>query len=76
MFWGGGTSLGVHWLELHASTVEGLALNPGWGIRIPHAAWHSQKVKTKIFFKSHMQRRLLNSKYSLFNEYFGGASEC
>ena len=60
MFWGGGTSLAVQWLELHASTVEGLALIPGWGIRIPYAAWHSQKVKIKIFFKSHLQRRLLN----------------
>ena len=50
MFGGGGTSLPVQWLKLHASTVEGLALIPGWGIRIPHAAWNSQKVNIKIFF--------------------------
>ena len=32
-----GTSLGVQWLRLHASTAGGPGLIPGGGTEIPHA---------------------------------------
>ena len=40
------TSLAVQWLRLHASTAGGTGLTPGWGNKIPHAAWHGQKKKS------------------------------
>ena len=40
-----GTSLAVQWLRFHASTAGGMGLIPGWGTKILHAAWHSQKIK-------------------------------
>ena len=51
-----GTSLVVQWLRLRVSNAGGVCLIPGWGTKIPHAAWHSQKqtnnsshlLKTKI----------------------------
>ena len=39
------TSLVVQWLRLCASMAGGTGLIPGWGTKIPHAAWHSQKKK-------------------------------
>ena len=45
-----GTSLVVQWLGLWASTAGGVGLIPGWGTKIPHAAWHDQKLKNKYKF--------------------------
>ena len=39
------TSLVVQWLRLHASNAGGAGLIPGWGTKILHAVWHSQKQK-------------------------------
>ena len=44
---GHGSSLVVQWLELCAVTPEGPGSVPGWGTKIPQAAWHSQKRKNK-----------------------------
>ena len=44
----GEDSLAVQWLELHASTVGGAGLIPGWGTKISHVAWSSQKKKRNI----------------------------
>ena len=41
-----GISLVVQWLGLHASTVGSAGLIPGQRIKIPHAAWHSQKERS------------------------------
>ena len=38
-----GNSLVIQWLGLHASTAGGIGSVPGWGTKIPHALWHSQK---------------------------------
>ena len=38
-----GTSLVVQGLRLHASNTESTDLIPGWGTKIPHAAWCGQK---------------------------------
>lgn len=38
-----GASLVAHWLRLGASSARGMDLIPGWGTRIPHAAWCGQK---------------------------------
>ena len=43
-----GTSLGVHWSGLSASTAGGLGLTTGWGIQIPQATWHCQKKQKAI----------------------------
>jgi len=42
------------WLKLHTFTAEGTGLTSGWGTKIPHAPWHSQKQtnKQKKHFKS------------------------
>ena len=40
-------SLVVQWLGLRASTAEGRGLIPGWGTKIPQAAWCGQKKKKK-----------------------------
>ena len=42
-----GNSLAVQWLGLCASTEGGTGSIPGWGTKIPHAAWRSQKKKKK-----------------------------
>ena len=42
-----GTYLVVQWLRLHASTARDVGSIPGWGTKIPHAMWCSQKVKKK-----------------------------
>ena len=39
--------LAVQWLRLHASNAGGTGLIPGWVTKIPHATWHSQKIKIK-----------------------------
>ena len=39
-----GLSLVVQWLKLCASTVGGAGSIPGWGTKIPHALWYSQKT--------------------------------
>ena len=36
---------GVQLLRLCASNAGGVGSIPGWGTRIPHAAWHGQKKK-------------------------------
>ena len=41
------TSLGVQWLRLCASNAGNVEFHSGWGTKILHAMWHSQK----IFFK-------------------------
>jgi hypothetical protein len=35
----------VQWLRHHASNAGGVSLIPGWGPKIPRAAWCSQKRK-------------------------------
>ena len=40
-----GTSLAVHWLRLHASTVGGPGLIPGWGAKT--LTYHMAVVKIK-----------------------------
>ena len=37
-----GTSLGLQWLILCASTAESTGSIPGQGTKISHAKWHSQ----------------------------------
>ena len=37
----------VQWLRLYVSNAGGSGLIPGWGTKILHAAWCSQKNKTK-----------------------------
>ena len=37
--------LAVHWLRLHASNAGAAGSIPGWGTKIPHAAWRGQKTK-------------------------------
>ena len=43
-----GTSIGVQWLRLYASTIEGTDSIPVWGAEIPRAMQYSQKKK-KMF---------------------------
>ena len=38
-----GNSLVVQWLRFHAFIAGGTSSIPGWGIKIPHAAWCGQK---------------------------------
>ena len=42
-----GNSLAVQWLGLHAFTAEGEGSIPGWGTRVPKAAWCRKKKKPK-----------------------------
>ena len=37
----------AQWLRLHASKAGGLGSIPGQRTKIPHTAWHNQKVKIK-----------------------------
>ena len=37
----------VQWLRLQSSTAWGTGSIPGWGIKFPHATWHSQKTNKK-----------------------------
>ena len=39
--------MAVQWLRLHASTVGGVGLIPGWGARISHAMECGKKKKKK-----------------------------
>ena len=57
-----GTSLEVQWLRLHASNAGGTCSIPGWGTKIPHAAWHGQKKKKKER-KAFMKTLKLNAKF-------------
>ena len=41
-----GTSSVVQWLRLRASTAGGTGLIPGWGTKIPHAAWWNTHTHT------------------------------
>ena len=41
-----GTSLAVQWLRL-CFQCRGRGFDPGWGTKIPHALWQSQKKKRK-----------------------------
>ena len=36
---------GTQWLRFHASSTGGSGLIPGWGTKIPHVIWCSQKIK-------------------------------
>ena len=38
-----GDSQVVQWLGFQASTAEVTGFIPGWGTKIPHTTWHSQK---------------------------------
>ena len=42
----GRTSLVVQWLELCTSNAGNVDLIPGWGTKIPHAAWPENPQKT------------------------------
>ena len=44
----------VQWLGLHASTAEGPGSVPGWGTKILHATWLSQKTPKKTKQKNQM----------------------
>ena len=46
-----GTLLVAQWLRLQASTAGGMGSVPGQGIKIPHAAWWSQKVGGKKWMR-------------------------
>ena len=39
----------VQWLRLHTFTVGGVGQIPGWGTKIPQAAWHGRN-KRKIIY--------------------------
>ena len=52
-----GTSLVIQGLRLCASTVRGMGSSPGWGTKILHAAWGSQKKKNDICSWSHNKRK-------------------
>ena len=41
------TSLMAQWLRFHASKAHGMDSTPGQRTKIPHTAWHNQKVKIK-----------------------------
>ena len=43
---GGGNSLAVQWLGLHAFTAGGTGLSSGWGTKIPQVMRHDQEKKT------------------------------
>ena len=48
----------VQWLRFHAPNTGGMGLIPGRGIKIPHAAGHSQettKTKIKTTVRCHLQ---------------------
>ena len=44
-----GTSLVVQWLRFCAASAGGTVLIPGWGTKILHHVWHSQKIFFKRF---------------------------
>ena len=44
-----GTSPVAQQVRLYSSSVEGEGLIPGWGTKIPHAVWCSQKVNKCTF---------------------------
>ena len=44
-----GISLAVQQLRLYTSTAEGKGSIPGWGTKILHVAWHSQKKKKRRY---------------------------
>ena len=35
------------WLRLYASNAGGAVSVPGWGTKIPHAAWYGQKEEKR-----------------------------
>ena len=45
------TSLVVQLLRLCPSNAGGVGSIPGWGTKVPHAAWHSQKERKKYTLK-------------------------
>ena len=53
-----GTSLEVQWLRLLASNAGGAGSIPGQGTKIPHVAWHGQKLKIKKKKKEEEETRL------------------
>ena len=40
-----GVSLAIQWLRLCTSIIGGMGSIPGWGTKIPHAAWRGQKKR-------------------------------
>ena len=48
-----GTSLAVQWLRLHTSNLGVAGSIPGWGNKIPHAAWRGPKIKKKKKGRTH-----------------------
>ena len=38
----------VQWLRLHTSKAGDAGSILGWGTKIPHVAWHSEKVKNSF----------------------------
>ena len=38
----------VLWLGLRAFTAEGTGSIPGWGTKVPQAAWYGQREKKKL----------------------------
>ena len=54
---GPGTSLAVQWLRLYASNAGDAGSIPGWGAKIPHAAWSGQKKSGPDFHKLIFHKR-------------------
>ena len=58
-----GTSLVVQWLRFYTFNAGRAGSIPGWGIRIPHAARNSEKVKSKFILKKMSRYNFLKWKY-------------
>ena len=53
-----GTSLVAQWLGLCASKAGGVCSIPGWGTKITHVSWLSQKIgKKKKTYKNKIELR-------------------
>ena len=38
----------VQWVRLCAAILWGTGSIPGWGSKLPHVAWHDQKIKAEM----------------------------
>ena len=63
------TSLAVQWLRFRASTAWSTGQIPGWGTKIPHAAWHGLKINKKIKIK--IKKKCLKSAFTFLHVCLG-----
>lgn len=42
-----GTSLAVHWINMHTSNAGDAGSVPGWGVKVLHAVRHGQNIKNE-----------------------------